>query len=139
MVASRTEPGVEPNLLFLAARFAGKSLLATHQLSHAHRTLVGRFTTMLAPRDSLSFNRRLTKATVQAPSPFSGAASFRRARRPRPWRGDLTAELIGDTIVPLTGAGLKAELRRFPSGGFDPLAVSVERALMSARSAQPAR
>ena len=46
-----------------------------------------------------------------------GDMGFRRARQPRPWRGDLTAELIGHNLVPLTGAGLKADLQRFPTTG----------------------
>lgn len=140
VVSSRVDPLEAPTQSFVVSRFGQKSALSANEVSLAGRTLIARFTTLIAPRSAFTFNRRLTKATVQGLSPFSGAASFRRARRPRPWRGDLTAWLLGGNLLPLTGVGLKAELLRFPSAGGDTVTLSAERALrLARRSAQAAR
>jgi len=63
------------------------------------------------------FSYRPTLATARfdpnAPGPFSGSASFRRAAGPtKNWTGDLSVDLPGRSDVPLVGPGIHAAVSR---------------------------
>jgi hypothetical protein len=72
---------------------------------------ITRSTSLRARAGSFRFDRRLRRATVHPPAPFSGTATFNRSKRAnRRWQGDLAVDLPGRADIPLTGPQIRAYL-----------------------------
>jgi hypothetical protein len=63
------------------------------------------------PANAFTYNVRQEHAVVEPPAPFSGSATL--ARGPggaTTWTGDLTVDIPGYGVAPLTGSGFQAQL-----------------------------
>ncbi len=72
---------------------------------------IERFTGLIAPAGTFTYDPRVQTATLSPPAPFSGSAQFTRSAKPaNRWTGDLAVDLPGRAGVTLTGGGLQAKL-----------------------------
>ncbi len=75
-----------------------------------------------APRTAFRYDRRLRRAVVRPPAPFTGAGRFRRtAHGPGRWIGNLSVDMPGRSEVPLTGGRVQASLSRARFKGSGPI------------------
>ncbi len=77
------------------------------------RVSIWRYVSLAGPSLSFKYDHALTSATVEPPSPFSGSATFQRAKGISPtWAGSLAVSFPGAANVPLTGSSFSAILTR---------------------------
>jgi hypothetical protein len=85
---------------------------------------ISRFVQVTAGAGAFDYDVAQGFASVRPPPPFSGEATYRRARGKRPtWQGDLMVDFPGRPHVRLTGAGTRAGMHRAvlnPSHPFRP-------------------
>jgi hypothetical protein len=111
----RSRVGSTSTSLDIRKNGPGKRTLIDVAVSEQHGAVeIGRTFSILTKAGAFLYEQGLDRATVKAPAPFSGHASFNRAaiRRNR-WTGNLTVDLPGRSNVPLTGARTSPEL--FPA------------------------
>jgi hypothetical protein len=84
--------------------------LEVRHLFREGRVTVAHLLFLQAPKATLTYDRRLSRATVAPPAPFTGTASFERHGRSRSWTGDLAVTLMGGELVPLAGPEFKTDL-----------------------------
>ena len=108
-----TRPPETPEVGFLAGHQPGLrgTALEAQRRSSEGGVRVRRLAAALGPKRALTYNRRLTSASVIAPpGPFAGTATFTRKESGTTWTGDLSVTLLGGEVVPLTGPGFDARL-----------------------------
>lgn len=96
----------DPKVLDLSFFLAGMK-------EHRGAVRIARFTLVVARARAFAVRPDLAAATVQAPKPFSGTASFaRQAGGSISWTGALAVALPGAGTVPLTGTAFTADLAK---------------------------
>jgi hypothetical protein len=104
-------PALGPELSVHKSRPDAAAQIDASTSEYSNGILIDRFLRLQIPGSDFTFDRRLRKATVRPPAPFSGSAHFDLGEKAgRRWSGDLSVDLPGKSGLPLTGPTLRATL-----------------------------
>ncbi len=118
--------------LLAVRRKHGPVVFSAQRISQQAAVFVAHITGLEAPRDTFTFNRSLTRATILPPAPLTGTGTFERAGRRGRLTGDLAYGPLETLPLPFADGRVRASLGR----GSDVFRAA---AALPARAAQLAR
>lgn len=108
-------PALGPGLTVRKIRPNTAAQISAWTTEYSNEIRIERYTSLQMPTADFTYDRRLRKATVKPPAPFSGIGRFDLGKKAgQRWSGDLSVDLPGKSALPLMGPTLRAFL--VPSG-----------------------